>query len=192
MNLLITLWEFHWNPSTSAWHIELTDRQRDIHTYTGNYMLTHTLWQDGKANMVRAAQSCQVHFPGKTHTRTSFHTDTNCARKQDTAPSDCFPESNNKTAVYLIAVTEESWWRDGPIAAWDHDTDPSLNKWDREIDDLRTLLVDRQGSHCHDGFLINHLFQRCQRWMIAGVEEEWRVVIRKPGRKIEKKKKRIV
>lgn len=170
------------------------------HTYTGNYTITSTLWQDEKANMVRATQGCQVHFPGNTHTHARTHAYTHA--RAHTHRQVCkqtrhsiiwlFPCVQQKKTVYVVAVTKEGWWRNGPIAAWYHDTDPGLNKWDRKIDDLRTLLVDRQGSHSHDGFLINHLFQRCQRWMIVGVEEEWREMIRKQVRKLEKQKKIIV
>lgn len=56
-----------------------------------------------------------------------------------------------------MALTEKGRWRDRSVATRDHDADPGFHERDGEIDDLRTLLIDRQRSDGHDGFLIDHL-----------------------------------
>lgn len=54
-------------------------------------------------------------------------------------------------------MTQEGWGGDGAIAAGHHHANPCLHKGNGEIDDLWALLIDRQWSHGHDGFLIHHL-----------------------------------
>lgn len=61
-----------------------------------------------------------------------------------------------------MMLTKKGWRGHGSITTGHHDADPSFHEWDGEIDDLRTLLIDRQRSDGHDGFLIDHLGGGCR------------------------------
>lgn len=59
----------------------------------------------------------------------------------------------------LWAVTQKGGGGDGAVAAGHHHANASFHERNREIDDLRALLIDRQRAHGHDGFLVHHLRQ---------------------------------
>ena len=77
------------------------------------------------------------------------------------------PESKQQ-----LLVTEKGWRGNGAVATGDHDADPGFHERDGEIDDLRTLLIDRQRSDGHDGFLIDHLWRAEERraWMVGWLD----------------------
>lgn len=49
----------------------------------------------------------------------------------------------------LRFLTKEGRRRDGAVAAGNHDADARLHEGHREIDDLRTFLVDGEGADGH-------------------------------------------
>lgn len=86
--------------------------------------------------------------------REHTHTQTNNRKTRHVSLS--FSTQQQK-ASYLVTVTKKGRRGHGAVATGDHDADPSFHERDGEIDDLRTLLIDRQRSDGHDGFLIDHL-----------------------------------
>lgn len=126
----------------------------------------------------RTELGCQLCISGNTHTHThaqnKYHstlTQTEKANKTDLPlPLSWVQRQNNS---YSVIVTEKGWRGDGSVATGDHDADPGFHERDGEIDDLRTLLIDRQRSDGHDGFLIDHLWRAEERegWSVKGREE---------------------
>lgn len=126
----------------------------------------------------RTELCCQLCISGSahTHTQNKYHsTLTQTEKANKTHPplplSWVQPQSNS----YSVTVTEKGWRGDGSVATGDHDADPGFHERDGEIDDLRTLLIDRQRSDGHDGFLIDHLWRAEEREgrRVKGREEGW-------------------
>ena len=82
------------------------------------------------------------------------------------------PSPPPPAAKQQLLVSEKGWRGDGGVATGDHDADPGFHERDGEIDDLRTLLIDRQRSDGHDGFLIDHLWRAEERgaWMVGWMD----------------------
>lgn len=67
------------------------------------------------------------------------------------------PTESPSLAIPGPGLTQEGRGGHGAIAACHHDADACLHEGDREVHDLRPLLVDGEGADGHVGALVEHL-----------------------------------